>query len=175
MTYQIDPKHSGAQFQVRHMGIANVKGEFGLINGTVEFDPASPEAARLDVSIDIGSLHTRDEARDGHIKGGDFLDAENHSAITYKSTKVAKAGDGYSVDGNLTIRGITNPVTLNVSEVSKEVTDPWGMLRRGATATAQISRKAFGMGFNAEVPGAGPMISDEVAVTLDIEFTRAAS
>ncbi len=172
MTYQIDPKHSAAHFQVRHMTIAFVKGEFGNVTGTIDFDPANPEASKVDVSIDVNSLYTRDPQRDGHMKTPDILDAEAHPSVTFKSSKVSKAGAGYSVVGNLTLRGVTKEVTLNVSNVSDEVTDPWTLKRRGVTASAKISRGAFGMGWNMELPGVGQMVSDEVEVSIDIEMTR---
>jgi polyisoprenoid-binding protein YceI len=174
MTYQIDPKHSAAHFQVRHMTIAFVKGEFGNVTGTIDFDPAKPEASSVDVHIEVNSLYTRDAARDGHMKSPDILDAEAHPGVTFKSTKVSKAGSGYSVAGNLTLRGVTKEVTLNVTNVSDEVTDPWTLKRRGVTANANISRGAFGMGWNMELPGVGAMVSDEVEVSIDIEMTRTA-
>src|SRR6185369_16027671 len=113
MTYQIDPKHSAAHFQVRNMTIAFVKGEFGNVTGTVEFDPANAEASKLDVSIAADSLYTRDPQRDGHIKTPDILDAAGHPAITFKSSKVTKAGAGYQIVGDLTLRGVTKEITLN--------------------------------------------------------------
>lgn len=174
MTYQIDPKHSAVHFQVRHMNIAFVKGEFGNVTGTVEFDPDKPEASNVDISIEVASLYTRDAQRDGHIKTPDILNAEAFPAITFKSKKVTKAGSGYAVVGDLTLRGATKEATLDVASVSDEVTDPWTLKRRGVTASAKISRSAFGMGWNMELPGVGPMVSDEVAVTIDLEITRTA-
>ncbi|MEI9811219.1 MAG: YceI family protein [Acidobacteriota bacterium] len=173
MTYQIDPKHSAVHFQVRHMTIAFVKGEFGNVTGSIDFDPASPDASKLDVSIEVGSLYTRDAARDGHMKAPDLLDAEKHPAVTFKSTKVSKAGAGYKVVGDLTLRGVTKEVTLDVSNVSDEVTDPWNLKRRGVTASATIIRSDFGMGWNMELPGVGKMVSDEVQISIDLEMTHA--
>lgn len=174
MTYQIDPKHSAAHFQVRHMTIAFVKGEFGNVTGTVDFDAANPEASKVDVSIEVASLYTRDAQRDGHMKSPDILDAEANPSVTFKSTKVSKAGAGYSVVGNLTLRGKTGEVILNVTNVSDEVTDPWTLKRRGVTANTKFNRSAFGMGWNMELPGVGPMVSDEVEVSIDLEITRSA-
>jgi polyisoprenoid-binding protein YceI len=108
------------------------------------------------------------------MKTPDILDAEAHPSVTFKSAKVSKAGSGYSVVGNLTLRGVTKEVTLNVTNVSDEVTDPWTLKRRGVTANAKISRGAFGMGWNMELPGVGAMVSDEVEVSIDIEMTRQA-
>lgn len=174
MTYQIDPKHSAVHFQVRHMTIAFVKGEFGNVTGAVDFDAAAPESSKLDVSIDVNSLYTRDAARDGHIKTPDIMDAEKYPAVSFKSTKVSKSGSGYAVEGDLTLRGVTKPVTLNVTAVSEEVTDPWSLKRRGVTAKAKINRADFGMGWNMDLPGVGKMVSDEVEVDLDIQMTRPA-
>ena len=174
MTYQIDPKHSAARFKVRHMMIANVGGEFNTVSGTVDFDPAKPDQSKIDASIDVNSLHTGDPQRDGHIKGGDFFDAAKFSTITFRSAKVAAAGSGYKVTGDLTLHGVTKPVTLTVDAVSPEVTDPWSLQRRGLSAATTISRKEFGMGWNADVAG-GVMLSDNVEITLDLEMTRAAS
>ncbi|MEP6963069.1 MAG: YceI family protein [Acidobacteriota bacterium] len=174
MTYQIDTKHSAAHFQVRHMTIAFVKGEFGNVTGTVDFDAATPETGKVDVSIETNSVYTRDPQRDGHLKTPDILDAEAHPAITFKSKKVAKSGAGYEVTGDLTLRGATQEVKLHVSSVSDEVTDPWTLRRRGVTATAQISRSAFGMGWNMELPGVGLMVSDSVDILIDLEITRQA-
>ena len=174
MTYQIDPKHSACHFQVRHMTIAFVKGEFGNVTGTIDFDAAKPADTKMDVTIDVESLYTRDKDRDGHIKTPDILDAANHPTIHFKSTGCEASGSGYKVTGDLTLKGATKPVTLDVSAVSDEVTDPWGMQRRGATATAKFSRKDFGMDWNMDLPGVGPMVSDNVEVDMDIQFTRQA-
>jgi len=171
MTYQIDPKHSSAHFKVRHMMIANVQGRFDSVSGTVDFDSAHPEAARFDASIDANSLHTGDPARDGHLKGGDFFDAEKHKAITFRSKKITPAGGkNFKAVGDLTLRGVTKEVTLDIQGLSDEVTDPWKLQRRGVGATTRISRKDFGMSFDPD----GAMVSDAVDITLDIEFTRAA-
>ena len=174
MTYQIDPKHSAARFKVRHMMIANVGGEFNAVSGTVEFDEAKPDQARIEASIDVNSLHTGDPARDGHIKGGDFFDAAQFPTIKFRSTKVAAAGSGYKVTGDLTLHGVTKPVTLNVDAVSPEITDPWAGQRRGLTATANFNRKDFGMGWNVPA-GGGVMLSENVEVVLDLEITRPAA
>ncbi len=174
MTYQIDPKHSALHFKVRHMNIAFVKGEFGTVTGTVDFDPAKPEASQVDISIDVGSLYTRDAQRYGHMKTPDILNAEAFPSITFKSKKVTKSGSGYQVVGDLTLRGVTKEATLDVSNVSDEITDPWTLARRGVTASAKVSRGAFGMGWNMELPGVGPVVSDQVDIDIDLEMTRTA-
>jgi polyisoprenoid-binding protein YceI len=102
MTYQIDPKHSAARFKVRHMMIANVGGEFNTVSGTIDFDQAKPDQARVDASIDANSLHLGDPQRDAHVKGADFFDVAQFPTITFKSSKVAAAGSGFKVTGDLT-------------------------------------------------------------------------
>ena len=174
MTYQIDPKHSAARFKIRHMMIANVGGEFNNVSGTVEFDQAKPEQARVEASIDVNSLHLGDPARDGHVKGADFFNAAQFPTMTFKSSKVTPAGTGYKVAGDLTMLGVTKPVTLTVDGLSAEVTDPWNLQRRGLSAAATINRKDFGMAWNAPV-GGGVMLSENVEISLDLEITRPAA
>jgi len=174
MTYQIDPKHSAARFKVRHMMIANVGGEFNNVSGTVEFDQAKPEQSRIDASIDANSLHLGDPARDGHVKGPDFLNVAQFPTITFKSSRVVAAGSGYKVTGDLTLLGVTKPVTLTVDALSPEITDPWSGQRRGLSAVTTINRKDFGMGWNAPA-GGGVMLSENVEITLDLEMTRPAA
>jgi len=166
MTYTIDPKHSSASFKIRHMMIANVRGEFNSVNGTVTIDGDNVAGASVDATIDVNSLHTGDAARDGHLKAGDFFDAENHPTITFKSNGTGGAG-------TLTLRGVSKPVTLTIESVSGEITDPWSLSRRGATASVKINRADFGMGWNAPI-GGGVMLSEEVEIALDIEMTRTA-
>ena len=172
MTYQIDPKHSSARFKVRHMMIANVSGTFDSVSGTVEFDSANPAAARFDATIDINSLHTGDPQRDGHLKTPDFLDVEKFPTMTFRSKTITPSGGkNYKATGDLTLRGVTREVTLNVEGLSDEVTDPWKLQRRGVAVSTRVSRKDFGLAFDPD----GAMVSDAVDITLDIEFTRAAS
>ena len=172
MTYQIDSMHSSAQFKVRHMMIANVRGTFDSVSGSVEFDSANPGAASLNASIDVNSLHTGDAKRDGHLKTPDFFDVEKFPAITFRSRKIAAAGGGnYKATGDLTVRGVTKEVTLDVEGLSDEVTDMWKLQRRGVAASVRISRKEFGLAFDPD----GAMVSDAVDITLDIEMTRSAS
>ena len=155
------------------MMIANVGGEFNTVSGTIDFDQAKPDQARVDASIDANSLHLGDPQRDAHVKGADFFDVAQFPTITFKSSKVAAAGSGYKVTGDLTLHGVTKPVTLTVDAVSPEVTDPWNLQRRGLSATATFNRKDFGMAWNAPA-GGGVMLSENVEITLDIEMTRPA-
>src|SRR5271170_4508318 len=114
MNYQIDPQHSAAQFKVRHMMIANVKGEFDKVSGTVEFDPANLAASKVEAIIEVASISTRETDRDNHLKSADFFDVEKFPHIIFKSTVAVAHGEGYKVAGELTIHGVTKPVTLEV-------------------------------------------------------------
>ena len=173
MTYQIDPAHSAAQFKLRHMMIANVKGEFDRLSGTVDFDPANPSAASVDVNIEVASISTRDPRRDQDMQSPRFFDAATYPSITFKSRQVTPLGNGaFEVTGDLTLRGVTKEISLKVNSVSDEIKDPWGNLRRGAEATARINQSGFGMSFNAPLEGGGFMLSDAVDITLDLEMTR---
>jgi polyisoprenoid-binding protein YceI len=174
-TYQIDNAHSSAQFKVRHMMIANVKGEFDKVSGTVNFDPANPTASTVEASIDVSTISTRDEQRDGHLKSADFLDVEKYPTITFKSKKVtAISGDSFNVVGDLTIRDTTKEVTLNVEELTGEAKDPWGNMRRGATAKTRVNRKDFGMTFNVALEAGGFLVGEDVDLTIDVEMIRQA-
>ncbi len=174
-TYQIDNAHSSAQFKVRHMMIANVKGEFDKVSGTVNFDPANPTASTVEASIDVSTISTRDEQRDGHLKSADFLDVEKYPTITFKSKKVtAISADSFNVVGDLTIRDVTKEVTLNVEELTGEAKDPWGNMRRGATAKTRVNRKDFGMTFNVALEAGGFLVGEDVDLTIDVEMIRQA-
>jgi len=164
--YQIDPAHSSAQFKVRHMMISNVKGEFHKISGTVNFDPANPTASTVEAAIEAASISTRDEQRDTHLKSGDFLDVEKFPAITFKSKSVTSS--------DLTIHGISKPVILAVEELTEETKDPWGNMRRGATAKTRINRKDFGMHFNVALEAGGFMVGEDLDLTIDVELIRQA-
>ena len=175
ITYQIDPAHSSAQFKVRHMMIANVKGEFHKVSGTVNFDPANPTASTVEASIEAASISTRDEQRDTHLKSADFFDVANFPLITFKSRNLTSTGAGrFAVTGDLTIHGVSKQVTLDVEELTEEAKDPWGNMRRGAAAKTRINRKDFGMHFNVALEAGGFMVGEDVDLTIDVELIRQA-
>lgn len=170
--YSIDPAHSAAQFSVRHLMVSNVRGEFSKVTGKVVYDDAKPTATTVDASIDVSTVSTREPQRDTHLKSADFFDVAKYPQFTFKSTSVKKTAQGLDVFGNLTIHGVSKPVVLHVSGITKEIKDPFGLLRRGATATTVINRKDFGMTWNKNLDGGGVVVGDEVTITLDIEVTR---
>jgi polyisoprenoid-binding protein YceI len=174
-TYQIDPAHTHAQFKVRHLMVSNVKGDFDKVSGTVDYDEANPAASKINITVDVNSISTREPQRDAHLKSADFFDAEKFPTITFESTGVVKSGeDSFEVVGNLTIHGVTNAVDLNVEELTPEVKDPFGLYRRGATAKTTILRSDFGLHYNSILEAGGVAIGDQVHITIDTEFTRQA-
>jgi|SRR5579863_295930 len=174
--YQIDPAHSAAQFKVRHMMIANVKGEFTKVSGTVTSDPSNPSATQIQAVIDTSSISTRDEQRDGHLKSADFFDVARFPSITFQSSQVTPSGsDSYEAVGDLTIHGVTQPIALTVEEVTSEAKDPWGNMRRGATAKTKIRRKDFGLNWNVALEAGGFLVGDEIEITIDVELIRQAA
>ncbi len=171
--YRIDPTHASAQFRVRHLMVANVRGELGEVTGEVWFDPADPGRSSAAASIDVTAINTRNPDRDTHLKSPDFLDVASHPTLTFQSTAVRASGGGeYQVDGELTIRGVARPVTLT-AEVSDEIRDPWGNVKRGITATARLDRKVWGLNWNAVIEGGGLLVGDSVDVTIEAELVRA--
>ncbi|HZC43122.1 MAG TPA: YceI family protein [Acidobacteriaceae bacterium] len=173
VSYEIDSTHSSVHFSVRHLMVSNVRGEFTKVSGTVKFDPQNPSASSVDATIDANSISTRDPQRDGHLKSPDFLDTEKFPTITFRSKKIqAHAGAG-TITGDLTIHGVTREITLDVEGPSPEMKDPWGKQRIGASATTKLSRKEFGLTWNAALETGGVMIGDEVKITIDVELVRA--
>jgi polyisoprenoid-binding protein YceI len=174
-TYTIEPAHSSAHFKVRHLMIANVRGEFSKISGTVLIDPSNPPASSITAEIDVNSINTREPDRDKHLKSADFFDAENYPTIKFQSKKIEADGpEGYTVTGDLTIRGKSHEVVLNVTGPTPEIKDPWGYTRRGAEAVAKISRKDFGLTYNPILEGGGVMVGDAIEISLEVELVKTA-
>lgn len=174
--WQIDPAHSSAQFTVRHMMISNVRGEFGKITGSVQYDPADPSKTTVEATIDAASLNTRNEQRDKHLRSADFFDVEKYPTLTFKSKRVESASAGkIRLIGDLTLRGTTREVALDVDGPSAMVKDQRGNRHLGAAASTKINRKEFGMAFNRAVEGGGVVVGDEVAILIDVELIERAA
>jgi polyisoprenoid-binding protein YceI len=171
-TYEIDPAHTSVQFSIRHMMISNVRGEFTKLTGKATGDVANPTAAAVEATIDATSIDTRNEKRDEHLRSPDFLDTAKFPSMTFKSTKVEKAGDGWKLHGDLTLHGVTKPVVLDVTNVTPPTKDPWGNTRIGAQATTKINRQDFGIVFNKTLDGGGVLVGDEIAITIDVEVMK---
>lgn len=170
-TYTIDATHSSVEFSVRHMMVSNVKGSFQKVTGTAVYDPSNLAASKLDATIDVNTINTNEPKRDTHLKSADFFDAAKYPSMTLKSTKFTRSGDTLQVTGDLTIHGVTKPVTFTV-ETTPEVKDSYGKTRLGASATAKISRKDFGLTWNQMLEAGGVAVSEEVKLALDIAFVK---
>lgn len=173
-TYILDGPHTQAQFKVRHMMITNVTGEFKQIEGTFNYNPNDPTLNHVDISIAASSIDTRDTNRDTHLKSADFFDVENFPTLTFSSKKFERTDDGYTVTGDLTIRGTTKEVVLNVDGPTDEIKDPWGNSRIGIVATTKINRKEFGLNWNVALEAGGFLVSDEIRINIEAEFTKQA-
>lgn len=170
-TWQIDPAHSAAHFKVRHMMVSNVRGDFQKLTGAVTFDGKDLSTLSVEAVIDATSVDTREEKRDTHLKSADFLDVANHPTITFKSKRAESAGaDRMKVVGDLTIRGVTKEVVLDVEGPTPAIKDQRGMSRVGATATTTINRKDFGVNWNRALDAGGVVVSDDVEITIDLEL-----
>ncbi len=170
-SWTIDASHSQVGFAVKHLVISNVRGEFGAYQGKLVLDDADPTRSTVEATIDVNSVDTRVADRDAHLKSPDFFDVAKYPSITFKSTKVAKAGkDKLAVTGDLTLHGVTKPVVLDVS-TSPEVKGMYGETRRAFSAITKISRKDYGLTWNKLVE-AGPAVGDEVSIALDLELVK---
>jgi polyisoprenoid-binding protein YceI len=167
-TWQIDPAHANAQFTVRHLSISNVSGQFNKMSGTVQLDDKDITKSSVNATIDVSSVDTRDNSRDGDLKSDHFFDVAKYPTMTFTSTQIESAGPGkLKMTGNLTLHGVTKVVTFDVDGPSDAITDPWKNQRRGASATTTINRRDFGI---TTYPAAA--IGDDVKITLDIEFIK---
>ena len=172
-TWNIDPAHSAAEFKVRHMMISNVKGKFSGLSGVLKLDESDHSRSTVEVSIPAASVSTVDEKLDTHLKNEDFFDVQKFPTITFQSTKIRSTGGrDYEVTGDLTIRGVTQTVTLNVADFSEPSKDPWGNLRIGLSGSTKVNRKDFGLVWNAPLEFGGVLVGDEVTITLDVQFIK---
>ena len=173
-TWNIDPAHAVAEFKVKHMMISNVKGHFAKITGTLTREEGGPTKSHVEAVIDASSLETRELQRDAHLKSADFLHVEKFPTLSFKSTRISPAGEGeLSVEGDLTIRGVTRKVVFAVEGPTPPTKDPWGNTRIAISATTKINRKDFGLTWNAALETGGLLVGDEVGITLDVEFVKA--
>jgi polyisoprenoid-binding protein YceI len=170
-TWNVDASHSQVGFAVKHLVISNVRGEFGAYQGKLVLDESDVTKSTVEATIDVSSISTKVADRDAHLKSADFFDVAKYPSITFKSTKVAKAGkDELKVTGDLTLHGVTKPVVLDVS-TSPEVKGMFGETRRGFAATTTIDRKDYGLTWNKLVE-AGPAVGDQVRIVLDLELVK---
>jgi polyisoprenoid-binding protein YceI len=173
-TWKIDPAHTEAEFKVRHMMVSNVKGHFSGIAGSATINESDITKSSVEATIEVGTINTREPQRDADLKSENFLHAEKFPSLSFKSTGIARKGaDGLEVTGDLTIRGVTRSVVFAVDGPTAPVKDPWGNTRVGLSATTKISRKDYGLNWNAVLEAGGVVVGDEVAITLEVEFLKA--
>lgn len=171
--WELDPAHSSVAFSVRHMMVSTVRGAFTKVSGTAKVDDADPTRSTIAVTIQVDSIDTREAKRDAHLKAPDFFDAAKYPTIEFRSTKIEPgAGGAFKLTGDLTIRGVTKSVTLDVPAPSDAVKTPFGTTIRGASATAKINRKDFGLTWNKALETGGVVVGEEVDIQIDAEFIR---
>lgn len=171
--WKIDPQHTAAQFSVRHLAISTVRGQFSNVKGNVHWDDADITKSTVDITIDVNSVDTREPKRDAHLKSADFFDAAKYPEMTFKSKKVEKIADGkFKVTGDLTIRGTTKEVVLDVDGPTAPVKDPWGLQRAALSATTKINRQDYGVKWNAAMDNGGVVVGDDVSIIIDLEMVK---
>jgi polyisoprenoid-binding protein YceI len=171
--WDIDTAHATAGFRVRHLMVSHVRGQLGPVTGTVFIDERDPSRSRVEVSIDARGVDTREPKRDEHLRSADFFDVASYPTVTFRSTRVeAPRGlqGAIRVTGDLTIRGVSRPVTLDVEALEPAIQDPWGNARRGVSARARVNRKDWGLKWNLAIETGGVVVGDEVTIELDAEL-----
>lgn len=172
MAWTLDPSHTSVAFSAKHLGVATVRGRFTKVNGEIQLDDANdPTTGSGTITIDAASIDTGNDQRDGHLRGGDFLDVERFPQITFKVTRVEKAGDDYRVDGGLTIKDVTKPISLSY-EHSGAVEDPFGNTKVGGTLTGSINRSEWGLTWNVPLGNGGLLVSDRIKLEIDGEIAQ---
>lgn len=172
--WSVDPAHTNVRFDVKHLGIAFVDGQFKKVEGTVEtISDKDFNAAKINISIDVNSIDTRIEMRDNHLKSDDFFNAEKFPKITLKNGILTKDKNGkYTLTGDLTVRDVTKKVTFNVVQNNGIITDPWGKTRAGFTATTSINRFDYNIKYNDKLPSGVDAIAPTIAITVNVEIVK---
>ncbi|MCW5921073.1 MAG: YceI family protein [Saprospiraceae bacterium] len=174
-TWQLDAAHSEVTFRVRHLVIATVSGKFDKFTSSVTNDGDDFTNANIEFAVDTASVNTGVEARDNHLRGDDFFNSEKFPQMTFKSTSLKKLGaDDYQLDGNLTIRDVTKPISLKV-EFGGTATDPYGNRKAGFEVTGTLNRKEFGLRWDAVTEAGGAVVSDEVKIQANVQYAKAQS
>jgi polyisoprenoid-binding protein YceI len=168
-TWNIDTAHTQTGFSVKHFMLSTVRGDFAKTTGKAVIDDADVTKSTVEVTIDVASISTRDQKRDAHLKSPDFFDVAKFPSMTFKSTKVEKAGEGLKVTGDLTMHGVTRPVVLDVTNLTKEIKDPYGNSRRAVTASGKLNRKDFGVSY-----GPDSVVTDMVNISIEAELVKEA-
>lgn len=171
-TYKIDTSHSEVAFKVKHMMITNVTGNFSKFDGEMMSDKDDFSDAKINFEADVNSISTNNEQRDAHLKGDDFFAADKYPVIDFKSTEFKKTGDeDYKLSGDITVRGVTKPITLDV-EYGGTVVDPYGQTKAGFSVKGKLSRKDFGLNWSAVTEAGGVVVSDDVKLQMEVQFVK---
>lgn len=174
MSWTIDLSHSEINFKVRHMMISNVRGQFERFSGSVNFDEANPALTTVDIQVEISSINTNEEKRDAHLRSADFFDAENYPVMTFQSKKVEQVDENNArLIGNLTIRGVSREITLNVEYLGK-AKSPWGTTSAGFTAAARINRKDWELTWNVALETGGWLVGETIDIEIALELVEVA-
>ena len=172
-TYQLDTDHSSIQFKIRHLTVSNVTGAFNKMKGSASVEGEDLATLKVEVTIDAASVDTGHPKRDEHLRNADFLDVAKYPTITFVSKKVVKADPGkLRITGDLTLHGVTREITVDLEGPTPEIKDPWGNFRRGATGTAKIDRRDFGITWNKALDTGGLVVGNEVGIQVDVEWVR---
>lgn len=172
-TYQIDSAHASAAFKVKHLAISNVPGKFTGIAGIVDIDATDLSKSKVDATIDPKTINTDNAKRDEHLRSPDFFDVAKYPTIEFKSKAVKGTNpNDFTIDGDLTLHGVTKPVGLHVTNLTAEIKDPFGGVRRGVSATTKVNRKDFGLTWNKTLETGGLLIGDDVELVIDAELIK---
>lgn len=166
-TWTLDEAHTDIGFSVRHLMVSKVRGSFNSFSGTIT-TAADPLESSAELTVDLSSIDTRNEDRDAHLRSADFFEIDNHPTMTYRSGAIRNAGEDFVVDGELTIKDVTSPLTL-VVEVNGVSPDPWGGTRLGLSASGELNRSDFGISFNMPLDGGGVMVGETVKLIVEVE------
>jgi polyisoprenoid-binding protein YceI len=172
--YDLDAVHSHVGFSVRHMMVSHQRGQFQSVSGVLTLDRDNLAASKVEVTIDTATINTHNTDRDNHLRSADFFDVANHPKMTFVSRSVKADGDELKVTGDLTIRGTTHSVTLTAEAIPPDSKDPFGNIRVGSSITGKLSRKEFGLVWNAVLETGGVALADEVKLLIDAQFVRRA-
>lgn len=172
-TYEVDASHSQVGFSVTHMMVSTVRGSFGTVSGTIEYDPKNVAATKVSGKVTVASVDTNNADRDTHLKSAEFFGVDLFPEMTLKSKSVKNIGrTGFDLVTDLTIHGVTKEVVFHVNSLSADFTDPWGNVKAGTSATATINRQDFGVSWNKTLDQGGLVVGDEVALQLDLELLK---
>ena len=173
-TYAIDPSHSRIGFSARHAMVTKVRGAFNEFEGTLQLDGADPSRSSATVTVQVASIDTRNADRDGHLRSGDFFAIEEHPTISFASTAAAQTGpETYELTGDLTIKGVTTPVTIPF-ELTGTAVDPWGNTRVGFEGSLAVNRKDWGITWNAALEAGGILVSEKVTLEFELSAVKTA-